>query len=146
VHLATTPRRQNCRDAKGNHRVMSPELSSRIEQFQRVIEARDVEAARGVLDEDYALVLVQPSPAVVTREQWLATLPDYVVHEWTIQEQLVDVDGDCAAVLQRGFQRALVRGQSRDGVFVLSDIWRRRAGVWRIWRRHSTPLSAGKLP
>lgn len=122
---------------------MSPEHSSRIEQFQRVIEARDVEAARGLLDEDYALVLVQPSPMVVTREQWLATLPDYVVHEWTIQEHLVDVDDDCAAVLQRGFQRALVHGQSRDGVFVVSDIWRRRDGVWR---RHSTPLSAGKLP
>jgi hypothetical protein len=126
--------------------MTDPELDLRLDEFQRVIEARDVPAAEGVLDEQYALVLVQPTPAVVTRAQWLSALPDYVVHEWTVQERFLDVNGDCAAVLQRGFQRAVVQGQSRDGVFVISDIWRRREGVWRVWRRHSTPLSAGSMP
>ena len=126
--------------------MTDPELDLRLDEFQRVIEARDVPAAEQVLDEQYALVLVQPTPAVVTRVQWLAALPEYVVHEWTVQERLLDVDGDCAAVLQRGFQRAVVQGQSRDGLFVISDIWRRREGVWRVWRRHSTPLSAGPMP
>jgi hypothetical protein len=123
-----------------------PELDLRLDEFQRVIEARDVPAAEQVLDEQYALVLVQPTPAVVKRAQWLSALPDYVVHEWTVQERVLDVDGDCAAVLQRGFQRAVVQGQSRDGLFVISDVWRRREGVWRVWRRHSTPLSAGPMP
>jgi hypothetical protein len=126
--------------------MTDPELDLRLDEFQRVIEARDVPAAEQVLDEQYALVLVQPTPAVVTRAQWLSALPDYVVHEWTVQERVLDVDGDCAAVLQRGFQRAVVQGQSRDGLFVISDIWRRREGVWRVWRRHSTPLSAGPMP
>lgn len=131
---------------RDNHCMTSQELESRIEAFQRVIEARDVEAARAVLDEDYALVLVQPKPLVVTRSQWLGALPDYVVHEWTVQERFVDEDGDCAAVLQKGFQRAVVQGQSRDGAFIVSDIWRRRDGAWRVWRRHSSPLSAGEMP
>jgi hypothetical protein len=129
-----------------NHYMTNSELGLRLADFQRAIEARDVEAAQSVLDQDYALVLVQPSPVVVTRAQWLATLPDYVVHEWAVQESFVDEDGDCAAVLQRGFQRAVVHGQSRDGMFVISDIWRRRAGLWWIWRRHSTPLAAGAMP
>jgi SnoaL-like domain len=73
-------------------------------------------------------------------------MPGYVVHDWRVQEQFIDVDGDCAAVLQRGFQRATVHGQARDGLFIVSDIWRRREGVWRIWRRHSSPLSAGEMP
>jgi len=122
------------------------ELAARLDDFQRVIEARDVEAAESVLDAGYALVLVQPVALSVTRAEWLATLPDYVVHEWTVQERFIDVDGDCAAVLQRGFQRALVQGQPRDGWFIVSDIRRRREGVWRIWRRHSSPLSAGEMP
>jgi hypothetical protein len=126
--------------------MTNSELERRLADFQRAIEARDSEAAQSVLDESYALVLVQPTPVIVTRAQWLAMLPDYVVHEWTVQESVVDVDGDCAAVLQRGFQRAVVQGQSRDGLFVVSDIWRRRAGLWRIWRRHSTPLTAGRMP
>src|SRR5664279_5629421 len=100
-----------------NHYMPDSELELRLADFQRAIETRDVVAAQSVLDQNYALVLVQPSPVVVTRAQWLATLPDYVVHEWTVQESFVDEDGDCAAVLQGGFQRAVVHGQSRDGVF-----------------------------
>ena len=115
-------------------------------EFQRVIETRDVEAAQDVLDDDYALCLVYPSSLVVTRSQWLGMLPDYVVHEWLVREQLIHVNGDCGAVLQRGFQRATVSGQGRDGVFVVSDIWRRRDGVWKVWRRHSSPLTAGDMP
>jgi hypothetical protein len=126
--------------------MTNSELDRRLADFQRAIETRDVEFAQTVLDHDYALVLVQPSPLVVSRTEWLATLPGYVVHEWTVQERFIDVDGDCAAVLQRGFQRAVVQGQSRDGVFVLSDIWRRRGGSWWIWRRHSTPLTAAEMP
>jgi SnoaL-like domain len=117
-----------------------------MSEFQRVIEARDVAAAEDVLHRDYALCLVLPSSVVFPRAAWLATLPDYVVHEWSIQEQQVEADGDVGAVLQRGFQRATVRGEERNGVFVVSDIWRQEDGVWRVWRRHSTPLNAGEMP
>jgi ketosteroid isomerase-like protein len=126
---------------------MTPtDLESAMIEFQRAVEARDVTAAGAVLDEDYALMLVHPVPAVMPRERWLATLPDYVVSEWTVSEQVVDVDGDLAAVLQTGMQRAVVLGSPRDGAFVISDVWRRVGGHWRLWRRHSTPLSAGEMP
>lgn len=89
---------------------------------------------------------MQPVRAVVARERWLATLPDYVVHSYDVQERVVDVDGDCAAVLHRADMRASVSGADRSGVFAVSDFWRLRDGHWRIWRRHSTPLSAGPMP
>jgi ketosteroid isomerase-like protein len=98
------------------------------------------------LDEDYELVLVQPSPASMPRSRWLEVLPDYVVHDYEVQEHVVDVDGDCAAVLQRVRMSATVLGEDRSGQFVISDVWRRRGGSWKVWRRHSTPLSAGKMP
>lgn len=115
-------------------------------EFQRCIEERDSAAAAEVLDEDYALVLVQPLRAVVPRDRWLAMLPAYIVHSYDIQEQLVDVDGDCAAVLHRARMTATVGGADRSGLFAISDIWRLRDGQWRVWRRHSTPFSAGPLP
>ena len=121
-------------------------LDARLSEFQQAIEARDTAAADGLLHRDYMLCLVVPSSVVVPRAAWLATLPDYVVHEWTLQERQVEVDGDVAAVLQRGYQRATVRGEPRDGVFVLSDIWLRQDGEWRVWKRHSTPLAATPLP
>lgn len=122
------------------------EVITRAEGWQRAIEARDVTAAGDFLAEDYALVIVQPTPAIVPRAQWLALLPDYVVSGYTILERIVDVAGDLASVLQRVHQDALVLGADRSGIFVLSDTWRRTDGVWRVWRRHSTPLAAGPMP
>lgn len=125
---------------------MDDELNRRIEAFERCINERDAVSAADVLDDGYALVLVQPSPAIMPRDRWLEVLPDYEVHDYEVQERVVDVDGDCASVLQRVAMRATVLGQDRSGVFVLSDTWRRRDGVWRVWRRHSTPLAAGTMP
>ena len=125
---------------------MDQELAHVIEAFQQCIETRDRALAERVLDDEYQLVLVVASPATMPRERWLAVLPDYVVHEYAVEEQSVDVDADVAAVMHRVRMRATVLGADRSGTFVITDIWRHRADGWRIWRRHSTPLSAGALP
>jgi hypothetical protein len=125
---------------------VSDDLDTATREFQRCIEQRNQVAAADVLDQDYALVLVQPARVVVPREVWLATLPGYIVHSYDVQERVVDIDGDCAAVLHRADMRATVNGAERSGLFSVSDIWRLRDGQWRIWRRHSTPLSAGPMP
>ncbi len=122
------------------------DLDAALADFRRCVNERDHSTAERVLDEHFALVLVQPTPVEMPRDRWLDTLEDYVVHSWEVEEQRVDVDGDVAAVLQRVRMRATVLGQDRSGVFVISDIWRRRGDEWRVWRRHSTPLSAGVMP
>jgi hypothetical protein len=115
-------------------------------EFQRCIEERDRGGAEVVLDEDYALVRVNPALGVMPREQWLEVLKDYVVHEYVVDEQQIDVDGDDAAVLTKAQMLATVLGEPRNGTFIISDFWRRRDGRWRVWRRHSTPLTAGEMP
>jgi ketosteroid isomerase-like protein len=125
---------------------MSGDLELAMTEFQRCIAERDVEAAARVLDADYALVLVQPVAAAIPRERWLATLPDYRVHSYEVQEQFIDIDGDVAAVLHRARMHATVGGVDRSGIFIVTDIWRRRDGQWRVWKRHSTPLTAGPVP
>jgi len=116
-------------------------------EFERCVVERERATAEEVLDDAFALVLVQPTPAVMPRERWLEVLADYVVHEWIVEEQRVDDDGSgCAAVLQRVRVRATVLGEDRSGPFVISDVWRHRDGQWRVWRRHSTPLTAGPMP
>jgi ketosteroid isomerase-like protein len=122
------------------------QLVERWRSWSRSIEQRDVEAAAGHLADDYALELVQPQRTVVPREEWLRTLPDYVVSEYTVEDQIVNVDGDVGVILHRARMKAVVQGTDRSGVFVITDVWRYRDGAWRVWRRHSTPLSAGALP
>lgn len=122
------------------------ELANQISNFERCVLQRDVELAQTVLHPDYALVLVQPTPAVMARSRWLEVLPDYFVEAYDVQEQHLDELGDCATLLQRIEMTAIVLGQGRNGVVVMSDVWLRGDDGWRIWRRHSTPLSAGRMP
>jgi hypothetical protein len=80
------------------------------------------------------------------RARWLEVLPDYVVHDYRVEERFVDVADDLAAVLQRVWMRATVLGGDRSGTLVISDFWRRTPDGWRIWKRHSTPFAAGRMP
>ena len=125
---------------------MPHDLAARIAQFDACVQDRDVALATTVLDDDYALVVSLPAPATVPRARWLHVLPDYVVHSYAVETCHVDEDGDTAAVLQTVQMRATVLGEDRSGRFVLSDVWRKRDGEWRIWRRHSTPFTADHLP
>lgn len=126
--------------------MANDDLAARTAAFQRCVEERDAAAAEDLLDDDYALVLVHPTPAVMPKARWIEVLADYVVHGHEVLESFTDVDGDCAAILQQVRQDATVLGGDRSGMFVLTDIWRRRDGQWRLWRRHSTPLAAGAMP
>ena len=127
-------------------RMGDADLELAVQEFDRVVIERDSSAASRVLDDDFALVLVQPETAVMPRSRWLEVLPDYVVDAFDVEAALVDVDGESAAVLRRVRMTATVLGQDRSGVFVMSDTWRRRHDGWRVWRRHSTPLAAGRMP
>jgi hypothetical protein len=126
--------------------MASDELSARMAMFDECILERDGDLARNVLDDEYMLVITQPALVTMPRDRWLEVLPDYVVDDYAVESQHVDVDGDVAAVLQTVSMQATVLGQDRSGVFVISDIWRLRGADWRIWRRHSTPFSAGSMP
>jgi ketosteroid isomerase-like protein len=125
---------------------MFTDLEAAMDRFRRCIEQRNQAEAEAVLDDDFTLVLVQPVGAVMPRARWLEVLSDYVVHEYAVEEAFVHVDGDTAAILHRDRMTATVLGEDRSGAFVITDVWRRRADGWRIWRRHSTPLSAGQMP
>lgn len=121
-------------------------LIDRSESWQRAIELRDIAVAAEFLAADYALVIVQPARIVMPRAQWLALLPDYVFSAYEVMERVVEIDGDLGLMVQRVNMQATVRGADRSGPFVLTDLWRRVDGTWKVWRRHSTPLGAGAMP
>jgi ketosteroid isomerase-like protein len=122
------------------------DLTLAMSRFDEAVRQRDRLAAKEVLDEDYALVLVHPAPALMPRARWLEVLEDYVVHSYVVEQQRVDRSGDVAAVLSKVRMQATVLGEDRSGLFVISDVWRLREGAWRVWRRHSSPLTAGVMP
>ena len=127
--------------------MSEPALDHQLREFERCVIERDAATAENLLAPGFALVLVHPVPAVMPRVRWLEVLCHYVVHEWVVEEQRLDEDGHgCAVLLQRVRLRATVLGEDRSGPLVISDVWRWREDSWLIWRRHSTPLSAGPMP
>src|SRR3954453_15020444 len=104
------------------------ELQAQIDAFRRCIEQRDRDLANTVLADDYALVVTHPAPALMPRERWLEVLPDYVVDTYDVQDQRIDLSGDCACVLQRVAMQATVLGEDRSGLFVITDVWLRAPG------------------
>ncbi len=126
--------------------MTDPALTTRIAEFERVVLQRDAELATSVLHPDYALVLVVPVPVVIPRERWLEVLPDYLVSAYDVVAQHLDVDGGCATLLQRIQMSATVLGEDRSGAFVVSDVWLLGDAGWQVWRRHSTPFTAGPMP
>jgi hypothetical protein len=56
---------------------LDAQISDRTDRWQLTIQARDPEGAAPFLSDDYALVILQPQPAVVRRDEWLRMLPDY---------------------------------------------------------------------
>ncbi len=115
-------------------------LIARSALWDAAVADRDEAAARRLLHPDFALEGLQPLRSVMTRAVWLEMMPDHVVHEWEVEDRLVDLDGDYASLLQRVRMRTTVLGEDRSGVVVVSDLWRCVQGEWLVWRRHLTPL------
>jgi len=118
-------------------------LQAQMAAFQQCVLDRDRELAESVLHPDYALVTTNPL-MVAPRSSWLTLLPDYVVHSWTVGEHLLDVAGGTAVAFQRVEMEATVLGNDRSGLFLLTDVWL-LDDDWRVWRRHSTAVTAGAL-
>jgi ketosteroid isomerase-like protein len=107
---------------------------------------RDQSRVLDYLDDEYSLIVLTPAFARMNRAEWLALLPDYVITVWDVVSSEWDVDGDLAVHTHHINMEAVVLGGDRSGPVTMTDVWRRIDGRWRVWRRVSTPLSAGAMP
>ncbi len=108
--------------------------------------AADVDAATAFLHPEYALLVMHPVVARIDREEWLRTLPYYLISSWDVAQSRWDDVGDVAIHSQIIHQRAVVMGIDRNGPFSIVDVWVRDSGSWRVRLRQSVPLTAGELP
>lgn len=115
-------------------------------QWYAALMARDVAAVLPLMDDDFNLVVLFPAFARVNRDEWLATLPDYLVSSWVTKISEWDIREDLAIHTHLEDQTATVLGVDRSGPFTMTDVWRRSEGAWKVWRRVSTPLTSGEMP
>lgn len=91
---------------------------------------------------DYALIIgVRGQPLrVVPRDVWLSSLELYDIRSFSIDDFRVSVRGDVAVVTMLFTQDAVVGPDRRDrsAQFMITDIWVRHPGGWRVAERHSS--------
>src|SRR6266536_3404052 len=109
-------------------------------QWAAVIKSQDISAASRLLSEDHFLAIgVQGAPLqIFPRKVWLETLKFYVTESYSIDDIKIHIHGDTAVVVMLFTQKATMRGQDRSAQFVITDIWVKQKGGWRVAERHSS--------
>lgn len=111
-------------------------------KWNDAIQRQDLAQMEQFLADGYFLAgAIQGRPLrVVPRERWLENLKTYKVHSYSIDDIKVSVYGDTAVVLMLYTQKATVGypPTDRSAQFVLTDIWVKQKGSWRVAERHSS--------
>ena len=114
------------------------EIRAAAAAWAEAIKNRDVAAADQILGAEYALWAT--GIGEMPRAQWLAALPEYVVHSYELTPKHVQVYGDTAVMRSHYHQTATVFGKDRSGPMLVTDVWVKRDGRWQVVARHSSAL------
>lgn len=129
-------------------------IAANVELYA-AIEAGDADRIAAMWDDADDVVCVHPGwPAVVGRSRvlrsWAVILANTAYIQFFATGSDVAVSGDIAIVsCEYG---VLARSDEGDTGFgesarvVASNVFRRRAGGWRLWSHHASPILAGGEP
>jgi ketosteroid isomerase-like protein len=111
-------------------------------QWVAAIKDQDDKRISQLQDDGFFLAVgVQGRPLqIVPRGRWLENLKFYKIHSHNIDDMKVSVYGDTAVVLMLYTQQATVgrTPTDRSAQFLITDIWVKRKGGWRVAERHSS--------
>ncbi|HJW08648.1 MAG TPA: nuclear transport factor 2 family protein [Holophagaceae bacterium] len=104
---------------------------------------KDVETCRGILDEGF--VLTSATGVLMGKAEWLEKATGaFSATEFRWLSILVrKLAPDVAVAHVKSSQIATVHGRDWSGVFLMTDVWVRRAGIWKVTARQGLgPLPA----
>jgi ketosteroid isomerase-like protein len=122
--------------------TIEQQITAREREFSDVVKARNVQRARAMQANGFRLLIRVEGPKLVevAQEPWLKLLPRYVIDSYRIDDIKVLELGDVAIATLAFYQLAHIEGDSRNitGEFMLTDVWVKRDGEWKIIERHSS--------
>jgi hypothetical protein len=96
-----------------------------------------------MLGEQFTLTTGRPGAEVRGRAEWLdVTRASYVIESYEFEWLEIDRYGDAAVARSRYRQRGRMGDDDRTQPFLMTDVWVRSEGSWRLVSRHITPLSS----
>jgi len=119
------------------------EIEQLESRFMEAVRDRDMDALELLLGERFTLTTGRPGAEVRDRDEWLEiTRSSYVIDSFAFEWLEVARYGDAAVARSRYRQRARMGDDDRTQPFLMTDVWVRSDGSWRIVTRHITPLAS----
>lgn len=126
--------------------TVEQQIISREREFSELVMGRDAEGAREIQAKGYRLLVRMEGSKLVElpQEVWLETLKKYIVRSYRIDDIKVLDLGDVAIATVAYYQDAHIQDNPRNitGDFMLTDVWVKRDGKWKIIERHSSRAEA----
>ena len=113
-------------------------------EWRDALLAKDEDALRRLIHPQYKLVGIRSTGSVaVDLEQWIAALRrmDIAALEVRVTD-CVALDNVIVATVDAQWKVRYL-GQPIDERVLLTDVWVREDGRWRVLRRHSSPVPSG---
>ena len=117
------------------------EISLLEQSWMAAWVTKDRATCQRILADDF--LLTSARGALMSKSEWLAgAMGPFVCTDFHWEQIQVRRFGDVAVVHGRSKQQATVAGQDWSGVFLVTDVWVRRNGLWQVVSRHGTgPLA-----
>jgi ketosteroid isomerase-like protein len=117
-------------------------VTAREQAWVEALLAGDIAALESLLSPRFLLVGVRSTGTEpIGRDAWFATLSAMRFHAMALDRVEVSLFGGCAVASVNGEWTVDFHGRRIDERFLLTDVWAREAGEWRVVRRHSSPYA-----
>jgi ketosteroid isomerase-like protein len=120
------------------------ELRRLEDRFMTAVAERDVDFLEDHLGEEFKLITGRPGHETRDRAEWLeVTATAYEIRSFRFEELEVLDYAEVAVVRSRYSQEARMGDADRSQSYLMTDVWHRREGAFRLVTRHISPLETG---
>jgi Domain of unknown function (DUF4440) len=115
--------------------VSAAELEALEDELADAVRTRDRAAAERLLDPDFTLTSGLGTGLLVPRDGWLEGLAAIETSALAVRDRQAHVFEDTAVVVFRMDWSATLEGDNLSGPYLVTDVWHRAEGDWRLaWR------------
>jgi hypothetical protein len=117
------------------------ELRRLEDRFMTAVAERNIDFLERHLGEEFTLITGRPGHETRDRAEWLeVTATSYEIRSFHFDELEVLDYAEVAVVRSRYSQEASMGGADRSQSYLMTDVWHRREGAFRLVLRHVSPL------
>ena len=118
------------------------EIEEVVRRWAAAVADKEMAFLESLLAPEFTLTTGRPGAEVRTREQYLAvTRDEYEIDSWAFDQIVVQHYGRFAVARSRYTQTGHMGAAERDGAYLITDAFVKKAGRWRAVTRHITPLA-----